>query len=215
VTGNPVARGGGRVVVDITVSLDGYVTAPGADTEHGLGVDGEALHDWVFAGKSPADEQVLAAAMARTGAVIMGRHTFDVVDGPHGWNDEIGYGADQDPTAIPPVFVLTRSIPEHVRLGDRFRFVTDGVASAVAQAKAAAGDKDVVVMGGGATCHAVLAAGLADELTLHIAPLILGDGTPLFPTDPSPRLRLRPAGIVSTDAAHHVTYDVLADADAG
>lgn len=203
------APGSGRVVVDITVSVDGYVTAPGAGPENGLGIDGKVLHDWVFAGKTPADEAVLEAAYARTGAVIMGRNTFDVVDGPHGWNEEMGYGADREEDAPPPVYVLTSTVPEKVRLGDRFHFVTDGVAGAVAQAKAAAGEHDVLVMGGGATCHAVLAAGLADELVLHIAPLILGDGTPLFPAEPSPRLRLRPTGSTSTDAAHHVTYEVL------
>jgi uncharacterized protein YndB with AHSA1/START domain/dihydrofolate reductase len=206
---DPTPAGGGRVVVDITMSLDGYVTAPGADVEHGLGIGGEALHDWVFAGKSPDDAEILDRAFARTGAVIMGRNTFDVVDGPHGWNEEMGYGADRDQSATPPVFVVTSSVPDTVRLGDRFRFVTDGLAAAVAQAREAAGDKDVVIMGGGAACHSFLAAGLVDELSLHIAPLILGDGTRLFPAEPSPRLRLRPTASVSTEAAHHVTYDVL------
>jgi dihydrofolate reductase len=199
----------GQVIVDITMSLDGYVTAPGADAEHGLGVDGEPLHEWVFNG-APANRTVLDDMFARSGAVIIGRRTFDVVDAPAGWNDDIGYGAERDQTvAPPPVFVLTRSTPQTWRLGDRFTFVTDGVHSAVGKALAAAGDKDVVVMGGGQTCHAVLAAGLADLLNIHLAPLILGAGTRLFPAGESRRIRLELVNSVPAPAAEHLSYKVI------
>src|SRR5689334_2496200 len=109
----------GRVVVDITMSLDGYVTAPGADIEHGLGVGGEALHTWVFS-ETPREQAILATTFKRTGAVVMGRRLFDIVDGPHGWSDEVGYGARQDQSAAPPVFVLTHEPPGKVRLEGRF-----------------------------------------------------------------------------------------------
>jgi uncharacterized protein YndB with AHSA1/START domain/dihydrofolate reductase len=198
----------GRVVVDITMSLDGYVTAPGADPEHGLGVGGEALHTWVFSG-TPREQAILTTTFERTGAVIMGRRLFDTVDGPNGWSDEIGYGARQDQSAAPPVFVLTHQAPEKVRLGDRFQFVTDGPASALRRAKAAAGDKDVVVMGGGHTCYEFLRAGLADLLSVHVAPLILGGGTPLFPGDAKVRLELLESEM--TACAQHLTYRVLAN----
>jgi uncharacterized protein YndB with AHSA1/START domain/dihydrofolate reductase len=198
----------GRVVVDITMSLDGYVTAPGVDLEHGLGVGGEALHAWVFS-QTPRELAILATTFKRTGAVIMGRRLFDIVDGPHGWSDELGYGAHQDQSAAPPVFVLTHETPEKVRLADRFRFVTDGPASAIQQAKAAAGDKDVVVMGGGSTCYEFLQAGLVDVMTIHVAPLILGGGTPLFPGDATVRLELLESEM--TACAQHLTYRVLAD----
>jgi dihydrofolate reductase len=184
-----------RIIADITMSLDGYVTAPGAGPEHGLGVGGEPLHAWVG-----HDTEVLDAAIARTGAVIMGRNTFDVIDGPQGWPDESG-----DPS-VPPIFVVTHSAPEKVRLGDRVRFVAD-LQDAAAQARAAAGDKDVTVMGGGAICHAFLAAGLVDALVLHIAPIVLGDGTPLFRGGPSYRLERESS--LSTPDAEHVTYRVL------
>jgi uncharacterized protein YndB with AHSA1/START domain/dihydrofolate reductase len=198
----------GRVVVDITMSLDGYVTAPGVDLEHGLGVGGEALHAWVFSG-TPREQAILTTTFNQTGAVIMGRRLFDIVDGPHGWSDELGYGAYQDQSAAPPVFVLTHEAPEKVRLVDRFRFVTDGPAAAIREAKAAAGDKDVVVMGGGRTCYEFLQAGLVDVVTIHLAPLILGGGTPLFPGDTKVRLELLESEM--TACAQHLTYRVLTD----
>lgn len=199
----------GQVIVDITMSLDGYVTAAGADAEHGLGVDGEPLHDWVF-NRAPRNQKVLDDMFARSGAVIMGRRTFDVVDGPDGWNDDVGYGADRDQTmAPPPVFVMTHTAPETWRLGDRFTFVTDGLHSAVDKARAAAGEKDVVIMGGGETCHAFLAAGLVDLLNIHLAPLVLGAGTRLFPAGESKRIRLELVESVSAPSAEHLSYQVI------
>ena len=195
----------GQVIVDITMSLDGYVTAPGADVDHGLGVNGEPLHDWVFSGK-PEDGKILDDMTARTGAVIMGRRLFDVVDAPHGWDESIGYGADRN--ATPPVFVLTHQAPQTWRLGDRFTFVTDGPRSALDQARAAAGEKDVVVMGGGAACYEFLAADLVDILNIHLSPIVLGGGTKLFPAHDGKRLRLEQIGIVSTPSAHHLSYRV-------
>lgn len=195
----------GQVIVDITMSLDGYVTAPGADIDHGLGIDGEPLHAWVFSG-TPEDGAILDEGIARTGAVIMGRRLFDVVDAPRGWNESIGYGADRN--APPPVFVLTHQPPATWRLGERFTFVTDGPRSALDQARAAAGEKDVVVMGGGAVCHEFLAAGLADVLNIHLAPIVLGGGTRLFPAHDAKRLRLEQIGIVTTPTAHHLSYRV-------
>ncbi|MBP2707979.1 dihydrofolate reductase [Microbispora sp. RL4-1S] len=198
-----------RVVVDISMSLDGYVTAPGADLEHGLGVGGEPLHAWVTDERTPRDAEILRRSFTDTGAVIMGRRTFDIVDGPNGWSDEVGYGHDQDQIAAPPVFVVTHSRPEKVRLGDRFHFVTDGLGSAVDRARAAAGGKDVVIMGGGATAYEFLRAGLVDILRIHLAPIILGGGTPLFPQGMPESLRLEPLGSVSTPAAEHLTYRVI------
>lgn len=200
--------GTSRVVVDISMSLDGYVTGPGADPEHGLGVGGEPLHAWVSE-PTPRDSEILHRSFTETGAVVMGRSTFDVVDGPQGWNDEIGYGYDEDQTVAPPVFVVTHARPRDVRLGERFRFVTDGVEQAVEQARAASGDKDVVVMGGGSIASQVLYAGLADVLRIHLAPIVLGGGTPLFPQGNPGPVRLEPLGAVSTPGAEHLTYRVL------
>jgi dihydrofolate reductase len=192
-----------EVVVDITMSLDGYVTAPGVDADHGLGVDGEALHNWAFSDDA-VDRQVLDAGTGRTGAVVMGRNLFDIVDAPQGWNDEVGYGAGN--AAEPPCFVVTHAEPESIRLKHRFTIVTDGLESALDQARAAAGDKPVVVMGGGHVCGQVLAAGLADTLSLHIAPLVLGGGTPLFVE--GTRIALEPTSTVVTPNAIHQTYAI-------
>ncbi|MGW7532401.1 SRPBCC domain-containing protein [Amycolatopsis sp. NPDC054798] len=200
--------GTSRVVLDISMSLDGYVTAPGAGPENGLGVGGEPLHAWV-SDPTPRDVEILHRSFTETGAVIMGRTMFDVVDSPNGWADEDGYGEGEDRVAAPPVFVVTHSRPEKVRLGERFRFATDGLEHAVEQARAAAGGKDVMVIGGGSIASQVLYAGLADVLRIHLAPIVLGDGTPLFPKGNPGPVRLEPLGSVSTPGAEHLTYRVL------
>jgi dihydrofolate reductase len=196
-----------QVVIDISMSLDGFVTGPNADLDNGLGDDGEVLHIWALEGDA-ADRAVLDGQFVRTGAVIQGRKLFDIIDGPHGWSDEMGYGAQPEGDTAPPIFVVTHSMPGKTRLGDRFNFVTDGVESAVQQAQAVAKGKDVVVMGGGEICHRVLAAGLADILRVHVAPVVLGDGTRLFPADSSARVALELVEAVSTPAAQHLTYRV-------
>src|SRR5215470_1440168 len=196
----------GQVVVDISVSLDGFVTGPNVGIDNGLGDGGEALHTWVFDGTA-ADRAVLDAAFDATGAVIQGRNLFDVIDGPHGWNDEMGYGAKPTGEVNPPVFVVTHKAPAKTRLGDRFRFV-GSPSEAVAAAKEVAGGKDVYVMGGGQICHEVLAAGLADVLRLHVATVVLGDGTRLFPAEPATPLQLELTEAVSTPSAQHLTYRI-------
>lgn len=206
VTAEPSGRP--RVIVDISMSLDGYVTAAGVDLAHGLGVGGEPIHDWAIGRRTPRDAEILEETFRRTGAVIMGRRTFDIVDGPHGWDDSVGYAGERDQTETPPpVFVVTHAVPEKVRLGDRFTFVTDGLESALARARAGAGSRDVVIMGGGEVAFAYLRAGLADLLTLHVAPVVFGGGTPLFTGDLPVRLEL--LGSESTAAASHLTYRVL------
>jgi dihydrofolate reductase len=202
VTAAKASPAAGRVVVDISMSLDGYVTAPGADRKHGLGVGGGALHAW-----ASTDSETMDAAVARTGAVIMGRRTFDFIDGPHGWGQEVADSMSRQPGMPPPIFVVTHAKPETVRLKG-FTFVAD-LRQAVDEAHAAAGGKDVVIMGGGAISHAFLEAGLVDALVLHVAPIILGDGTPLFPPGPSASFRLEREEAQCTPAATHLTYRVL------
>src|SRR5260221_3385183 len=101
-----------KVIADITMSLDGYVTGPGADEQHGLG-DAPELHAWVME-QDAVDTEILEQATAQSGAVIMGRRLFDTVDGPDGWNEDMGYGADL--TGTPPFFVVTHAAPQDVRL---------------------------------------------------------------------------------------------------
>ncbi len=121
---------------------------------------------------------MLREATEESGAVIMGRRLFDIVDGPQGWSKEMGYGAAH--AATPPLFVVTHAAPASIRLGLAFTFVTDGLESAIAQARAAAGSKHVIVMGGGDVVRQCLDLGLVDELRIHLAPIVLGSGTPLF-----------------------------------
>jgi dihydrofolate reductase len=190
-----------KVVADITMSLDGYVTGPDPDVEHGLGHGGEPLHDWVM-DPDDVDARELQTSFDRSGAVIMGRNLFDVVDAPEGWSDEMGYGAQH--AGRPPFFVVTHSRPEAVRLQLDFTFVTGGVTAAVEQARPAAGEKDVFIMGGGDVIAQAIEAGVVDELNLHIAPMVVGDGVPLF-RGLSLR-QFRQSDVRVSRNANHVTY---------
>jgi len=131
----------GRLVVDMSMSLDGFVTAAGADLDHGLGVGGEPLHAWALDAKTAADTEIIEAAVARTGAILMGPRTFDFVDGPNGWRGDLGYGAERDQHAPPPAFVVTHTEADEVRLQGRFTFVTNGLHEALANARVAAQGK--------------------------------------------------------------------------
>lgn len=201
-----------RIIADISVSLDGFVTGPDAGPDNGLGTGGEALHTWAFS-DDPDDRRLLREGTARTAAVVLGRHFFDVVDGPKGWDDTRGYGAGE--VGKPAFAVVTGAPPESVRTTDLdWTFVTTGLSDAVtaarerAEAASSAGgeDLDVIVMGGGATVGSALAAGLADALTLHLAPIVLGSGTPLF--GGGVPLALVQRRVIPTSTATHLTYDV-------
>ncbi|WP_405780903.1 dihydrofolate reductase family protein [Streptomyces sp. NBC_00859] len=202
-----------RIIADISVSLDGFVTGPGPGPDSGLGAGGEALHTWAFS-DDPEERRLLREGTARSGAVVLGRRLFDIVDGPNGWGDERGYGAGE--VGKPAFIVVTSSPPESVRLtGLDWTFVTTGLSDAVTAARERAEtassesgkDLDVVLMGGGATVGSALDAGLVDELTLHLAPVVLGAGTRLF-TGGVPRTLVQ-RSVTSTSSATHLTYDVL------
>src|SRR5688572_4954294 len=131
-----------RIIADISVSLDGFVTGPDPGPGNGLGTGGEALHHWAFS-DDPDDRRILRESTARSGAVILGRRLFDMVDAPDGWNDEVGYGAAE--VGRPPFVVVTSSPPDDVRLTDLdWTFVTAGIANAVgvARERAAATSSD-------------------------------------------------------------------------
>ncbi|WP_327248637.1 dihydrofolate reductase family protein [Streptomyces sp. NBC_01320] len=202
-----------RIIADISVSLDGFVTGPDPGPDNGLGSGGEVLHTWAFS-DDPDDRRVLREATARSGAVVLGRRLFDVVDRPYGWDDKSGYGAGE--VGKPAFVVVTSSPPASVRLTDLdWTFVTTGLPGAVTAARKRAEeassdsgkDLDVVLMGGGATIGSALDAGLVDELTLHLAPVVLGAGTPLF-TGAAPHTLVQRSE-TSTSTATHLTYDVL------
>jgi dihydrofolate reductase len=192
-----------KVIADITMSLDGYVTGPSGDVDE--------LHAWVT-DQDPVDTEILERATAETGAVVMGRRLFDIVDGSNGWTKDMGYGAQQAGT--PPFFVVTHSAPQHVRLerelGMRFTFVDD-LTAAVDQARTAATDGHVVIMGGGDVIGQAMEQGLVDELRLHLAPILLGGGTPLFRAGTHQRYRQR--DVRPSSNAVHLTYERVTSAE--
>jgi dihydrofolate reductase len=145
---------------------------------------------------------VLREIAEAPGAVVMGRRLFDLIDGPHGWSDEMGYGANH--ATRPPFFVVTHSAPEQVRLALDFTFVTDGLRPAIDRARSAAGDRDVVVMGGGDVVRQCVVGGLVDELRIHLAPLVLGGGTRLF--SGHERRELVQETVRASSTATHLTY---------
>ena len=195
-----------KVIADITMSLDGYVTGPGADVERGLG-DAPELHTWVFE-PDAVDAEILERSTTASGAVVMGRRLFDTVDGPDGWSTEMGYGAQH--VGTPPFFVVTHSPPQHVRLeqelGMRFTFVSD-LEAAIDQARMAATDGNVVIMGGGDVIGQALEQGIVDEFLVHLAPLLLGGGTPLFRA--GTRQRYRQRDVRPSRNAVHIAYERL------
>lgn len=202
-----------RIIADISVSLDGFVTGPDVGPENGLGTGGDALHTWAFSDDAD-DQRILREGTVRSGAVVLGRRLFDQVDGPGGWDEEVGYGAGE--VGKPAFVVVTSAPPASVRLTNLdWTFVTTGLADAVAaareraeQASAARGqDLDVVLMGGGATVGSAIAAGLVDGLSLHISPVLLGAGARLFPAGAAPRTLVQRT-VTPTSTATHVTYDV-------
>ncbi len=183
-----------KLVLDLTTSLDGFVAGPNITLEKPLGEGGEHLHEWLFAaaswrdshgggeGAAGQDSDVYAETTDSTGAVVMGRRMFSGGEGH--WEDDPngrGWWGD-DPPFHKPVFVLTHHAREPLAMdgGTTFTFVTDGPDSALEQARAAAGGKDVLLAGGAEVASAFLKAGLLDVVQIHVAPLLLGGGVRLF-----------------------------------
>ena len=194
-----------KVIAGITTSLDGYITGPNDGPGRGLGDNGEQLHYWVFGGpwtyeNEPSgeptgpDKEFLDGAMAGVGAVIAGRNTYEAAEAWGGGN----------PWGI-PFFILTHRPDDAHDAG--FAFV-NGLDEAITQATAAATDKDVHVMGGADVIRQALAAGHVQELSLSIAPVILGAGKRLF-DDSTPPFRLEHVNLLQSPFATHITYRVL------
>jgi len=200
----------GRVICDITISADGYSAGLNQREDRPFGDDGgdgwgSKLHEWLV--ETPEENRAETDQMTAARAFIMGRNMFGPIRGEwnRAWN---GWWGD-DPPFHAPVFVLTHHArePQPMEGGTTYHFVTDGIESALAQARAAAGDGDVAVQGGATTVNQYLAAGLIDELRLHIAPLTLGAGTRLF--EGVPPLKLEQVKARAARLVTHVTYRVL------
>jgi len=202
----------GKVLVDITTSLDGFVAGRDDGPELPLGEGGERLHEWVFGlaswrephglegGETNRDSEILEEAMGNLGAVVVGRRMFDNAGG---WGD--------NPPFHVPVFVLTHEAREQEAKegGTTFTFVTEGVETAIHQAQTAAGDKDVSIGGGANTIQQFLRAGLVDELQVHLAPLLLGGGVRLFDDLGADEVKLQSTRVVESPAVTHLKFRVV------
>jgi dihydrofolate reductase len=200
-----------RVHADITMSLDGYVAGRDDSPELPLGQDGERLHEWVYGleswraphglegGERNRDGEILEEAMRNVGAIVIGRRMFD---NARGWGEE--------PPFHVPVFVLTHEAREPLEKkgGTTFTFVTDGIEAALDEAKAAAGEGDVAIGGGASTIQQYLAAGLLDELQVHVAPLLLGGGVRLF-ADAGPSVDVELTRVVESPRVAHLRFRVV------
>ncbi len=203
----------------ISMSLDGFVAGPNQSLDNPIGEGGLRLHEWVFptaawraqqgldGGEDGVDSEVVEDVVRDVGAYIMGRHMFGGGPGPWdpGWTGWWG----EEPPYHTPVFVLTHHPrpPLEMRGGTTFNFVTDGIESALRQARTAAGNGRVMVAGGASVVQQFLRAGLLDELYLHIVPITLGAGERLL--DGVGDRVFEPAHVVASPAVTHVKYRVV------
>jgi len=201
----------GKIVFNMTTSLDGFVAGPNDSPENGLGEGGEALFNWYFSGDtevpisdgnmvlkvSPQSAKLLKESMGNYGAGVWGRKTFDIAQ---------GWGGHPPGS---PAFIVTHTVPpEWVYEGSPFTFVTDGVESAIRQAKQAAGDKDVVVCTA-SILQQCLNLGLMDEIHIDIAPLLLGNGVRLFDHLDIKPIELESIRVVEAPGVTHLGFRVL------
>jgi dihydrofolate reductase len=208
-----------RLKLNITMSLDGFVAGPSQTESDPLGVGGELLHQWLLplkafrethgehGGEVNASTPFAEAILANAGATIMGRNMFGGGPGPWGEDPWNGFWGDNPPYHH-PVFVLTRHPREPLEMqgGTTFHFVTDGIDSALEQARAAAGAKDVSLGGGASVAQQYLAAGLLDEIVLSVVPLFLGGGARLFDNLGEAKSRLRQVQAVEAPGVTHIRY---------
>jgi dihydrofolate reductase len=207
----------------ITTSLDGYVAGPNQSEENPLGEGGIHLHDWALptktfraihgdasGGETGVNDDVLREAFENVGASIMGRNMFGPVRGPWGNNPWKGWWGD-DPPFHHSVFVLTHHAREPLPMqeGTTFYFVTDGIESALAQARKAAGGKDVTIHGGASVIQEYLDTGLVAEIEIHIVPLLLGRGARLLENLEAHRIKLEPIRMLAGQGVAHLKYRVV------
>ena len=191
----------GTVIFDMSMSLDGYIAGPKDDSnpERELGAL-DTLHDWMFSLKGKFEE-ITRERFKDVGAVVMGRRMFNLGEEP--WGD--------DPPFHRPVFVLTHKPREKVvkHGGTTYTFVTDGIESTLQQAKAAAGDKDVILEGGARAIQQYLKAGLLDEIRLTVIPVLLGEGIRLFENLGTEHIELEKISVTDDHGVTHLRFRVL------
>jgi dihydrofolate reductase len=191
----------GTVIFDISMSLDGYITAADRTPEEPMGRDGLRLVDWAI-GDDERGRKLLDDAVGQLGATIAGRTTYDTslpwwgADGPSG-------------SARRPVFVVTHQPPDESPADGVYEFVTDGIEAALEQAQAAAGEGAVVVMGGADLGRQYIAAGLVDEIQIHLVPVLFGGGTRMFDDSLDDHIDLEPVEVIETPVAIHQRFRVV------
>jgi dihydrofolate reductase len=188
-----------QVICDMSMSLDGYVTGPNDSRENPFGDGAGMLHDWLSDAGTDDDRALLEEMLDSVGAIVMGRTSFDKNEGDGGWGDG-------GPLGDTPCFVVTHHEPatSHPSI---YTFVTDGVASAIEQAKEVAGDK-VVGLHGATVMQQGLPLGLVDEIRVHVIPVLLGGGTPLF-AHLNSAISLERTSALATPAATHLGFRVV------
>ena len=189
-----------KVILELSISLDGFVAGPDIGSDAPLGIGGERLHEWMFAGKSATEVETFQTAhFSEIGALILGRRMADLGIGP--WGEE--------PVFHAPCFVVTHRPAETIvkKGGTSYIFVTEGIEAALNRARKAAGSQDVQVNGGADVARRFLNAGLLDEIRLHLAPIILGAGTRLF-DGVRADVQLVPREAQNAPAVTHLVYDV-------
>lgn len=210
-----------RLRFGISMSLDGFVAGPNESEENPIGEGGMQLHEWAFAleawrkshgregGEANASTKVVEESLENVGATLMGRNMFGG-EGPWGEEPWDGWWGDEPPFHM-PVFIVTHHAREPVSKegGTTFTFVTDGIESALEQARAAAGGKDVALGGGADIARQYLKAGLIDEMQIHLVPVLLGDGARLFDDLEGADVRLEATRSVEAPGVTHLTYRVL------
>jgi dihydrofolate reductase len=213
----------GKLILDISMSLDGFVAGRNPTLEEPLGRGGGRLHEWAFAttsarerhgmegGEANIDSEVVQDTVSATGATVMGRRMFSGGEG--GWADDPRADGwwGEDPPFHHAVFVLTHHVREPLVMagGTTFTFVTEGIETALEQAKVAAGDLDVALGGGASVAQQYLGAGLLDQLQVHVVPVLLGDGRRLFADGLLEAPELERTSVVSSPTGvTHLTYRV-------
>jgi dihydrofolate reductase len=194
----------GTVIFDTSMSLDGYMTAAGRTPEEPMGSGGLRLMDWAM--NDDRGRELLEDAVGQLGATIAGRTTYDTslpwwgADGPSG-------------AARRPVFVVTHCAPDRSPEGGVYEFVTDGIKSALERAQTVAEERAVVVMGGADVGRQYIAAGLVDEIQIHLVPVLFGGGTRMFDGGLAEHITLEPVEVIETPVAIHQRFRVARESD--
>ncbi|MCA0456186.1 MAG: dihydrofolate reductase family protein [Chloroflexi bacterium] len=191
----------GKVIIVLSISVDGFIAGDNVRLEEPMGEGGDMLHDWLGDTSDPRNHDVLTQGIGGLGAVITGRHNYEMsikwwgADGPTG-------------DARLPVFVVSHSSPKSVPESGVYTFV-DGIEASLKQAQAAAGEKDVSIMGGANIAQQFINANLVDEIQLHVIPVLLGSGMRLFDHLTIERTLLEPVKVIDTRAATHLRYRLV------